>query len=81
MKLRGISLPVFVLYYKATVIERVCYCYQNQKYRSIEQDGKSQNKPMHLQSPMAKEARIYNREKTVSSINVTGKTGQLVVKE
>jgi len=30
---------------------------------------------------MTKEARIYNREKTVSSIHGAGKTGQLHVKE
>ena len=30
---------------------------------------------------MVKEARIYNGEKTVSSVNGAGKTGQLHVKE
>ena len=30
---------------------------------------------------MTKEARIYNRENTVSSVSVTGKTGQLNEKE
>jgi len=30
---------------------------------------------------MAKEARIYNDEKTVLSINGVGRTGQLLVKE
>ena len=30
---------------------------------------------------MTKEARIYNEEKTVSSISGAGKTGQLHVKE
>ena len=30
---------------------------------------------------MTKEARIHNGEKTASSINVVGKTGQLHVKE
>ena len=30
---------------------------------------------------MTKEARIYNEEKTVSSISGVGKTGQLHVKE
>ena len=28
-----------------------------------------------------KEARIYNREKTISSISAAGKTGQLHIKE
>ena len=43
---------------------------QKQKYRSIEQDRKPRNKPMHL---WIKEARQYNGEKTVSSINSAGK--------
>ena len=30
---------------------------------------------------MTKEARIYNEEKTVSSISGIGKTGQLLIKE
>ena len=47
----------------------------------MEPDRKSRDKPIHLWSPMAKEARIYNGEKTVSSISVARKTGQLLVKE
>ena len=73
--------PVIRLYHKATVIETVCYWHQTQKYRSMEPDRKSRDKPIHLWSPMAKEARIYNGEKTVSSISVTRKTRQLLVKE
>ena len=34
-----------------------------------------------VNSSMTKEARIYNEEKTVSSISGAGKTGQLYVKE
>ena len=52
-----------------------------QKYRSMEQDRKPRDKPMHLWSTMTKEARIYNGEKIVSSISGAGKTGQLHVKE
>ena len=33
-----------------------------------------------VNSSMTKGARLYNGEKTVSSINVAGKTGQLHVK-
>ena len=50
-----------------------------QKYRPLEQDRKPRNKRMHLF--LTKEARIYNRAKTTSSINGAGKTGQLHVKE
>ena len=48
---------------------------KKQKYRSMEEDRKPRDKPTHLWSTnqsMTKEARIYNGEKTVSSI-VLGK--------
>ena len=77
LRLGRIRLLVFRLYCKATVTETICYWHQKQKYRSMEQDGKSRDKPMHLRSPMTKEARIHNGEKTVSSISGAGKTGQL----
>jgi len=56
---------------------------QKQKYRPMEQDRKPRDKPIHLWAPyfFTKEARIYNREKTTSSIRGAGKTGQLPVKE
>ena len=56
---------------------------QKQKYRSMEQDKKAQRKT-HTQMvtlSLIKEARIYNGEKTASSISGAGKTGQLQVKE
>ena len=53
---------------------------QRQKYRSMEQDRKLRNKFMHVWVPyLTKETRIYNAEKTVSSISGAGKTGQLHV--
>ena len=56
---------------------------QRQKYRSMEQNGKPRDKSTHLWTPLflTKEARIYKRAKTASSINGVGKTGQLHVKE
>ena len=53
---------------------------QKQKYRPMEQDRKARNKPMHLWVPyfLTKEARIYNGEKTVSSIMVLGKLDSYV---
>ena len=56
---------------------------QKQKYRSRKQDRKPRDKPTHIWSPhlLIKEARIYNGEKTVSSISCAGKNGQLHVKE
>ena len=56
---------------------------KKQKYRPMEQDRKPRIKPMHLWVPyfFTKEASRYNRAKTDSSINGTGKTGQPLVKE
>ena len=55
---------------------------QKQKHRSMEQDRKPRDKHTDLGSTnLTKEARIYNGEKTASSISGAGKTGQLHVKE
>ena len=55
---------------------------QKQKYRSMEQGRKPIDKPINMVTlSLTKEARIYNGEKTASSISGAGKTGQLHVKE
>ena len=57
---------------------------QKHKYRSMEQYRKHRDKSMHTHMvtlSLTKEARIYNGEKTASSISGGGKTGQLHVKE
>jgi len=53
---------------------------QKQKYRPMDQYRKPRTKPMGTLL-LAKETGIYNGAKTTSSINGTGKTGQLHVKE
>ena len=55
---------------------------QKQTHKSTEQNREPINKPTQLQSiNKTKEARIYNTEKTIYSINGAGKTRQLHVKE
>ena len=56
---------------------------QKQKYRPMEHNRKPRYKSMHLWALgfFTKEARIYNEEKTVSSVSGSGETGQLCVKE
>ena len=55
---------------------------QNPTRRSVEKNREPRNQPMHLRSLIkTKERRMYNGEKTVSTINGPGKTGQLHVKE
>ena len=70
---RGIRLPDFRPCYKATVIKTLWYWHQN---RNIEQWNRIESH-VPIINYSTKEARLYSGEKTVSSINCSGKTGQL----
>ena len=52
---------------------------QEKGQKSMTQTRKPRNKPIHLQS-RTEEARIYRKEKTLSSVSGAGKTEQLHVK-
>ena len=78
----GVRLPDLRLHYKATLI-KIVWCWH--KNRNIDQWNRIESSEINLhtygQVIYDKRDKIYNGEKTVSSMSGAGKTGQLCVKE
>ena len=59
-----IKLSSFRLHYKAVLIRTAWYwLLEKQKYRSMEQKREPTDKPMHLWSPVLRQAKLFGRNR------------------
>lgn len=80
-----ITILDFKLYYKAIIIKAVWHWHRKHTHTHthslMEQNRTPRNKPTLILAIYNKGNRIYNSEKTVSSVSFAGKTGHLYVEE
>ena len=60
---------------------RQCGTGTKTEIQTNEQGRKPRDKSTNLQTSLTKKARLYNGERTISSVSGAGKTGQIFVRE